>query len=116
MHCGGAAEGAHLDTITRNFLPLPATNEWGEGWGEGHSIIVASSPPPSPPLGEERERTSTSRMVVVSRCAPTAPSSFFNLARGRWMWNVEPAVKTVSLICLFAAIQFIFVSGSDAQS
>src|SRR5436309_1069523 len=60
---------AHLDTTTRNFLPLPARNEWGEGWGEGHSIIVASSPRPSPPLGEEREKTSASRMVVVSRCA-----------------------------------------------
>src|SRR5213592_1651801 len=59
----------HLDTTTRNFLPLPARNEWGEGWGEGHSITVASSPPPSPPLGEEREKTSASRMVVVSRCA-----------------------------------------------
>ena len=60
---------AHLDTTTRNFLPLPARNEWGEGWGEGHSIIVASSPPPSPRLGEEREKTSSSGMVVVSRCA-----------------------------------------------
>src|SRR5438067_10022323 len=65
---------AHLDTTTRNFLPLPARNEWGEGWGEGHSIIVTSSPPPSPPLGEEREKTSASRMVVVSRCARSAPS------------------------------------------
>ncbi len=44
------------------------------------------------------------------------PSCFFNLARGRRMWNVEPAVKTVSLICLFAAIQFMFVPDSDAQS
>src|SRR5437867_3641544 len=24
-------QGAHLDSTTRNFLPLPARNEWGEG-------------------------------------------------------------------------------------
>ena len=40
----------------------------------------------------------------------------FNLARGRWMWNVQPAMKTVCLICLLAAIEFIFVPDSDAQS
>ncbi len=44
------------------------------------------------------------------------PSCSFNLARERRMWNVEPAMKTVSLICLLAAIQFIFVPDSDAQS
>src|SRR5207245_6038202 len=49
--------GAHPDTTTRNFLPLPARHEWGEGWGEGHSIKVASSPQPSPPVGR-RGRTS----------------------------------------------------------
>jgi TPR repeat protein len=34
------------------------------------------------------------------------------------MWKVQPAIamKTVSLICLLAAIQFIFVPDSDAQS
>jgi len=40
--------------------------EWG---GEGHSIKVISSPPPSPPLVEEREKTFSSRMVVVLSCA-----------------------------------------------
>src|SRR6266511_1308193 len=62
---------AHLDTTTRNFVPLPVRNEWGEGWGEGHSIKLASSPQPSPPPREEREKTSSGR-VVVSRCAPEA--------------------------------------------
>src|SRR5437667_12833768 len=46
-------ERAHLETTTRNFLPLPARHEWGEG----HSIKVASSPHPSPPEGR-RGRTS----------------------------------------------------------
>ena len=32
------------------------------------------------------------------------------------MWNVQQAMKTVSLICLLAAIQFILVPESDAQS
>ena len=27
----------HLETTTRNFLPRPARNERGEGWGEGKS-------------------------------------------------------------------------------
>jgi len=44
---------------------LPCLNSrWG--W---HSIIVASSPQPSPPLGEEREKPFSSPMVVVSQCA-----------------------------------------------
>src|SRR5204862_7940321 len=79
---------AHLDTTTRNFLPLPARNEWGEGWGEGHSIIVASSPPPSPPLGEEREKTSASRRVVVSRCA---------LPRRRLAKEFQPARHAIAV-------------------
>src|SRR6059036_47182 len=55
-------------------------------------------------------------MVVVSKCAPMGPGCFFNLARGRWMWNVQPAMKTASLICLLAAFQFLCVPDSDAQS
>src|SRR5438093_5592192 len=69
---GGAAEqscGQHLHTTTRNFLPLPPRNERGEGRGEGHSIQLASSPRPSPPLREEREKTSSVRVVAASRCA-----------------------------------------------
>src|SRR6266496_832846 len=85
--------GAHLDPTTRNSLPLPARNEWAEGrsvlrgpssavallrradstatedGGEGHFIKSASSPRPSPPLREERERPSSGRVVVVSKCA-----------------------------------------------
>src|SRR5437867_12385019 len=37
------ASRAHLDATTSNFLPLPARNEWGEGWGEGHSIKLTRS-------------------------------------------------------------------------
>src|SRR5206468_10681000 len=45
----GPVPRAHLDTTTRELLPLPARNEWGEGRGEGHSIKLTSSPQPSPP-------------------------------------------------------------------
>jgi hypothetical protein len=38
-------------------LPLPATQEWGEG---GAIEKRASSPQPSPPLGEERESVPSS--------------------------------------------------------
>ena len=38
-------------------LPRPATQERGEGRGEGQLIKTASSPQPSPPFGEEREKT-----------------------------------------------------------
>jgi prepilin-type N-terminal cleavage/methylation domain-containing protein len=68
--------GAHLDTTTRNFLPLPARNEWGEGRGERHSIKSASSLRPFPPFREEREKTSSGRVVVASRCARCAPRGF----------------------------------------
>jgi len=63
--------GAHLDTTTGNlFLPRPARNERGEGRGEGHPVEWASSPQPSPPVGEERELISSGCLVVVTRCAP----------------------------------------------
>src|SRR5437773_12474946 len=62
--------GAHLGTTTGNrFLPRPARNERGEGWGEGHPVEWASSPQPSPPVGEERELSSSGCLVVVTRCA-----------------------------------------------
>src|SRR5439155_3381870 len=61
----------HLDTTTGNlFLPRPARNERGEGRGEGHPVEWASSPQPSPPVGEERELISSGCLVVVTRCAP----------------------------------------------
>src|SRR5206468_473618 len=50
-------KGAPLDTTTRNFLPLPARHEWGEGL----SIKVASSPPPSPPVGGEGRTSAPAR-------------------------------------------------------
>jgi 3-phosphoshikimate 1-carboxyvinyltransferase len=37
-------------------LPRPARNDRGEGRGEGQLIKTASSPRPSPPLGEAREK------------------------------------------------------------
>src|SRR6266496_5334784 len=55
---------AHLDATTKNLLPLPARHERGEGPGEGHSIKLASAPQPSPPVREEREKTSAGRVVV----------------------------------------------------
>src|SRR5439155_8048728 len=61
--------GPHLDTTTRNFLPLPARNEWEEGRGQGHSIKSTSSPRPSPPLREEREKSWCGRVVVLLSCA-----------------------------------------------
>ncbi|SRR6266566_153514 len=58
-----------LDTTTRNFLPLPARHEWGEG----HSIKMASSPP----CGEEREDINSGQAVVVPRCARFGLTSHF---------------------------------------
>src|SRR5437762_12909228 len=46
----GAPFWPHLETFIRNFLSLPARNEWGESRREGQSMRVASSPRPSPPL------------------------------------------------------------------
>src|SRR5437660_1522690 len=67
----GTIHRAHLITITGNhLLPRPARNERGEGWGEGHPVELASSPQPSPPVGEEREPISSGCLVVVIRCAP----------------------------------------------
>ena len=58
---------AHL--VTTTVLPRPARNERGEGWGEGYPVEWASSPQPSPPVGEERELISSGSMVVVTRRA-----------------------------------------------
>src|SRR5216117_3059911 len=40
---------------------------------------MASSPQPSPPLGAEREKTPSGRVVVVSRCARPCVESEFDL-------------------------------------
>ncbi len=49
-----------------NFLlPRPATKEEREGRGEGLLIKMTSSPQPSPPLGEEREKAMASRAKVA---------------------------------------------------
>jgi dihydrofolate synthase/folylpolyglutamate synthase len=54
-------DGAHnvagveaLRLALESLLPLPAKR--GEGWGEGQMEKTASSPRPSPPLREEREK------------------------------------------------------------
>ena len=41
----------------RKVLPRPVRNERGEGRSEGRLIKTASSPQPSPPFGEEKEKT-----------------------------------------------------------
>ncbi len=46
-------------------LPRPARNERGEGRGEGLLIEMASSPQPSPPLSEEREKTSAPLPKII---------------------------------------------------
>jgi len=55
---------AHLDTSIGSLSPP----ERGEGWGEGTLARkqVASSPRPSPPFGQEREK-----IVVVSSAHPS---------------------------------------------
>jgi hypothetical protein len=60
---------AHLDTGTGSLSP-PAR---GEGWGEGNLARkrVTSSPRPSPPFGEEREKT-----VAVPGCVLPTPKTF----------------------------------------
>src|SRR5207249_3064448 len=69
---GGASGHHHRGSPP---LPLPARHERGEGWGGAgergsfHGIGAANWNPLSPLL-RRGERESTSRMVVVSRCAP----------------------------------------------
>jgi hypothetical protein len=54
----------HTDKIkskkTRKTLPRRVRNERGEGRGEGRLIKTASSPQPSPPIGEAREKITQS--------------------------------------------------------
>ena len=50
------------------------------------------------------------------RVLPKGPPCLFNLACERWMWNVQPSMKTVSLLCLLAGMQLMFVPNSGAQS
>jgi radical SAM superfamily enzyme YgiQ (UPF0313 family) len=51
-------------------LPRPARNERGEGRGEGLLIEMASSPQPSPPLSEEREKTSVPLPKIIPAEVP----------------------------------------------
>ncbi len=48
--------------------------------------------------------------------SPKGTGCIFNLACGRCMWKVQPAMKSISLICMLAGVQLIFVPNADAQS
>ena len=51
-------------------LPRPVRNERGEGRGEGLLIEMASSPEPSPPLSEEREKTNAPLPKIIPAEVP----------------------------------------------
>ena len=69
-------------------LPRSARNERGEGRGEGHSIKTASSPQPSPPLGEEREKA-IPRSCKVSIEESSQFASALLLSAGIGGWQIE---------------------------
>ena len=77
-----AALPEYVFSVFDAWLPLPARDERGEGRGGGSPSLTlrcASSPRPSPPAGEEREkrqlrnakhvRLSSRQVVALSRCA-----------------------------------------------
>jgi len=79
-------------------LPLPARNERGEGRGEGQLIKTASSPQPSPPLGEEREKMSGARAVTrsIRKGAAQAIKVHVDRLGGKFPAEVESAVENIS--------------------
>ena len=60
-------------------LPLPATQERGEGWGEGKIENNASSPQPAPPLSEEREQESPAVWYVTGDVAALDEDGFLQI-------------------------------------
>jgi urease accessory protein len=58
------------------LLPLPARNDRGEGWGEGQLRKTTSSPRPSPPLREEREKIFSERIFLDSLLLDSAAEPF----------------------------------------
>src|SRR5947208_5431286 len=61
--------------VFAEFLPLPARDERGEGRGGGSPRLTwrcASSPRPSPPAGEEREKSQrrTAKHILSRRDIP----------------------------------------------
>jgi 3-phosphoshikimate 1-carboxyvinyltransferase len=69
-------------------LPRPAMNERGEGQGEGRLIKTASSPRPSPPLGEAREKE-IPRSCQVSIAESSQFASALLLCAKVGNWKIE---------------------------
>ena len=69
-------------------FPRPVRNERGEGEGEGNLIETASSPRPSPPLGEAREKE-ISRVCKVSIEESSQFASALLLCAKAGNWKIE---------------------------
>ncbi len=100
-----------FDPALMNQLPLPANRGEGRGEGqlasvatlrrmetEGQPIITASSPQPSPPSGEAREKTSDSRVPTrrIRKGAAEAMRIFVDREGGVFPQVVSDTVDNVS--------------------
>ena len=92
-----AAKAAYEFAVTHtnlSLLPLPVRNERGEGRGEGSLENRASSPQPSPPFGEEREK--------ASNCDPSLAALYFNFGRYLLISSSRPGGLPANLQGLWA--------------
>jgi 3-phosphoshikimate 1-carboxyvinyltransferase len=70
-------------------FPRPVRNERGEGQGEGQLIKTASSPRPSPPFGEEREKAiPRSCKVSIEESSQFASALLLCAKVGNWKVEV----------------------------
>ncbi|MGA2279798.1 MAG: potassium-transporting ATPase subunit KdpB [Verrucomicrobiota bacterium] len=85
-----------FDNSPVDSLPLPAKR--GEGRGEGQPIKTTSSPQPSPPLGEAREKTSDSRVLIrrIRKGAAEAMRVFVDHEGGLFPRTVSDTVDNIS--------------------
>jgi potassium-transporting ATPase ATP-binding subunit len=89
-----------FENAPTDSLPRPARNERGEGRGEGQLINTASSPQPSPPLGEAREKTAgalhTAPIRRIRKGAAEAMRVFVDHEGGLFPKAVADTVDNIS--------------------
>jgi hypothetical protein len=103
---------AHLGTVTDSLSPLGR----GEGWGEGNLKEVASSPRPSPPLREEREKNggSVERYTLAQLTPSDSSLSICSQCQEYVFQRASGTALTAEFIAVAHGNQSSIVNDADA--
>jgi potassium-transporting ATPase ATP-binding subunit len=87
-----------FETTRTETFPRPVRNERGEGQGEGGLIKTASSPQPSPPSGEAREKTSANGAPIrrIRKGAAEAIRVYVDQAGGIFPKEISQGVEEIA--------------------